>query len=134
MKDVLYAPAMGVTLVSISCITSAGSTVVFTGNICKILNGKKKVIGIIQMKSGLYRVFTTRPLKGEYAGKAKVEVSIDELHRQLGHVSHEGARMLVTKGLVEGVELDLASKPSVCESCEWAKGERKVIVRVHEGP
>jgi hypothetical protein len=41
--------------------------------------------------------------------------------------------MLVAKGLVEGVELDLASKPSVCESCKWVKGERKPITRVHEG-
>ena len=41
--------------------------------------------------------------------------------------------MLVAKGLVEGVELDMTTKPSVCESCEWAKGERKPITRVHEG-
>ena len=37
------------------------------------------------------------------------------------------------KELVEGVELDMASKPTVCESCEWEKGERKAIVQVHEG-
>ena len=36
LKDVLYAPSMGVTLVSISWIAGAGSTVVFTGNVCKI--------------------------------------------------------------------------------------------------
>ena len=34
LKDVLYAPSMGVTLVSISRIASAGSTVVFTGEFC----------------------------------------------------------------------------------------------------
>jgi GAG-pre-integrase domain len=69
----------------------------------------------------------------EYAGKARLEVSIDELHCRLGHVSHDRARMLVEKGLVEGIELDLASKLSVCESCEWAKGERKPKTRVHKG-
>ena len=41
--------------------------------------------------------------------------------------------MLVKKELVEGVDLDMASKPSVCESCKWAKGKRKAITRVHEG-
>src|SRR5271168_753274 len=116
LKDVLYAPAMGVTLVSISCIALAGSTVIFNSNTCRIYDKGRDVIGIIQLKSGLYRVFSTCPLEGEYAGKARVEVSIDEFHRRLGHVSHERARMLVSKGLVEGVELDLASKPSVCES------------------
>ena len=49
------------------------------------------------------------------------------------HVSYERVRMLVLKNLVESVELDLASKPSVCESCEWVKGERKAITWVHEG-
>ena len=29
--------------------------------------------------------------------------------------------MLMMKGLVEGVELDLTSKPSVCKSCEGQK-------------
>ena len=81
LKDVLYVPAMGVTLVSISCIAAAGSKVVFTGNICEIFNKERKVIGTIQVKSGLYRVFSTCPLEGEYAGKARVEVLIDELHR-----------------------------------------------------
>ena len=51
----------------------------------------------------------------------KVEVSIDELHCRLGHISHERAQMLVLKELIEGVDLDMMSKPSVYESCEWAK-------------
>ena len=34
LKDVLYALSMGVTLVSISKIASAGSMVVFSGNFC----------------------------------------------------------------------------------------------------
>ena len=53
LKDVLYAPAMGVTLVSISCIAATRSKVVFTGNICEIFNKERKVIGTIQVKSGL---------------------------------------------------------------------------------
>jgi hypothetical protein len=80
LKDVLYVPAMGVTLVSISCIASTRSMVVFTGTTCQILNNEKKFISIIQMKSGLYWVFLTCPLEGEYAGKARVEVLIDELY------------------------------------------------------
>ena len=80
LKNVLYAPAMGITLVSISCIATARSTVVFTRTTCQIFNNKKKVIGMIQMKSGLCQVFSTHPLEEEYTGKARVVVSIDELH------------------------------------------------------
>ena len=127
LKDALYAPTMGITLISISRITSAGSTVIFTGNTCQIYDKERKVIGMIQVKSGLYWVYSTCPLEGEYAGKAKVEVSIDELHRRLGHILHERAWMLVLKELVKGVDLDMTSKLSVCESCKWVKGERKAI-------
>jgi len=31
-----------------------------------------------------YRVYTTRPLEGEFAGKAREELSIDEFHLNLG--------------------------------------------------
>ena len=99
LKDVLYVPAMGVTLVSISCIAAARSTVVFTGSTCLIFNNEKKVIGTIQVRSGLYQVFSTCPLEGKYAGEVRVELSIDELHHRLGHVLHERARMLVSKNL-----------------------------------
>jgi transposase InsO family protein len=133
LKDVLYAPMMGVTLVSISRIAGAGATVVFSGNLCTILNKDRKVIGVIKMKGGLYRVFSPTSGNGAYSSQAMELLTIDELHRRLGHVSHERARFLVKKGLVEGVELDASSKVSVCESCEWGKGERKSITKVREG-
>jgi hypothetical protein len=132
LKNVLYAPDMGVTLVSISRIAAAGSIVVFAGDTCRIYDKERKIIGKIRVKGGLYRVYATRPIEGEYAGKVKEVLTIDELHRRLGHVSHERARLLVKKGLVEGVELDVNSEATVCESCEWAKGERKAIVKVRD--
>ena len=61
------------------------------------------------------------------------KLSINELHRRLGHVSHERAKLLVSKGLVEGVTLETGSEVVVCESCEWAKGERKSISRIRDG-
>ena len=54
LRDVLYGPMMGVTLVSISCITEAGSTVVFSGNYCQIYNKNKEIVGQIAVKGGLY--------------------------------------------------------------------------------
>src|SRR5271168_2200857 len=73
-----------------------------------------------------------RPSGGEYAGKGKEVLSIDELHHRLGHVAHERAKLLIRKGLVEGVELDMESRPTICESCEWAKSERKAIRKVRD--
>ena len=42
-------------------------------------------------------------------------------------------KSLVKKGLVEGIELEPNGEASVCESCQWAKGERKSVTKVREG-
>ena len=51
----------------------------------------------------------------------------------VGHVSYDRVKLLLAKGLVEGITLDKESEASVCESCEWAKGMRKAIVKVRDG-
>ena len=132
LKDVLYAPSMGVTLVSISRIAAAGSTVVFSGDNCRIFNSAKTLIGKIEMSQGLYRVYSAHDEPAGYAGRVKELLTIDELHRRLGHVAHEAAKKLVDDGLVKGVELDEESKPTVCVSCEWGKGHRKAIRKARE--
>lgn len=131
LKDVLYAPSMTVTLVSISRIALSGSTLVFHGEHCRIYDKNRRLLGKIVVKGGLYRVYAARP-EGESAGKVEEMLTIDELHRRLGHVSHERARRLVEKKMVTGILLDPDSEPTVCESCEWAKGERKAIRRQRE--
>ena len=133
LMNALYAPAMGVTLVSISRVAKAGCTVVFSGDFCRILNANDEQIGEIRERKGLYRVHMIS--SGEEAGAAgtREPLSINELHRRLGHISYERVKLLVARGLVEGVTLDGISEPIVCESCEWAKGTRKAIVKVREG-
>jgi len=116
LEDVLYAPSMGVTLVSISRIAASGSRVVFEGTGCKIYNKDHVRIGAITTYQGLYRTYTLR--SSETAATTSTNdpppdvgiLDINELHRRLGHVLHEAARKLVEKGLVEGVQLDKSVK------------------------
>ena len=129
IRDVLYSPSMGVTLISIGKITDSKSSVLFHGDSCRIYNNSRVLLGQIPKQNGLYRMFTPR---SEFAAKVVELLSIDELHRRLGHVGYEAVRKLVEKGLVRGVELDLESKPSFCASCEWGKGHRKPIQKVRE--
>ena len=89
LKDVLYAPSMGVTLVLISRIVSAGSTVVFTGEFCRIYNKGRTLIGEVKVKGGLYRIYYSKSGAKGYSVQVNEIMTVDELHRCLGHVSHE---------------------------------------------
>ena len=91
------------------------------------------MIGEIKVKGGLYRVYYSKSGAKGYSAQVNEVLTVDELHHRLGYVSHERARILVKKGLVEGVELSPDDEATVCESCESAKGERKSIVKVREG-
>ena len=129
--DVLYSPNMGVTLVSIGKITDAGCTALFHSSSCRIFDSSRTLLAEIPKQYGLYRTFTPH-LTGGLAERVAEVLTIDELHRRLGHVGHDAARMLVEKGLVQGVELDPDTKPTTCPSCEWGKGHWKVIQRERE--
>jgi transposase InsO family protein len=133
LTNALYAPSMGVTLVSISRIAKSGCTVVFSDVFCRIYKANKDRLGEIKERRGLYRVFTTSSDERANVAGVKETLSIDELHRRLGHISHDRAKLLVVNGLVKGVDLEAGSEATVCESCEWAKGTRKKIVKVREG-
>jgi len=134
LRDVLYSPTMGVTLVSIGRITSAGSSVLFHGDTCRIYDPSKILLAQIPKRGNLYRNYTPRPEYAGFAKRKKETLTIDELHRRLGHVGHEYIRQMLRKGLVTGVELDENSKPTFCESCEWGKKHRKPIQKEREDP
>lgn len=57
LRDVLYAPHMAVTLVSISRIVLSGYITVFSGDWCRIFSCEKVPVRRIEVHGGLYRVF-----------------------------------------------------------------------------
>ena len=91
------------------------------------------MIGEIKVKGGLYHVFYSAAGVQKYSVQTKEILLINELHHCLGHVSHERAKLLVRKGLIEGIELKTDDQVTVCESCESAIVERKSVMKVQEG-
>ncbi|OSD00476.1 hypothetical protein PYCCODRAFT_1371163, partial [Trametes coccinea BRFM310] len=125
---------MGVTLVSISRAVAAGASVAFHQNGCRISNASGSVVAEIPVSGGLYRVVNpgvevAAPVSEKGPVKQKRMVSLEELHRMMGHVSYDVARAAVAKGLVEGVEIAPGTAPAVCDACEHAKMTRKPIAR-----
>jgi hypothetical protein len=53
------------------------------------------------------------------------KLTINELHRALGHVAQGAVQYMVKQGLIEGVELDSASTLEFCEACTKAKATRQ---------
>jgi hypothetical protein len=121
LKDTLYTPKMAFTLISTNHIAAAGLAVHFEDKMCKILSPAptRQVIAEIPQINGLYSIAASA--SSQRANVAKLKLTISKLHRILGHVSHPALHDAVTKGLVEGVELDSTSKAEFCEACMQAK-------------
>src|SRR5487761_336488 len=130
LKDVLHAPDMGITIVSINRITKAGFTATFAQDFCQIRNKSGKVIGTIPATSnGLYKV------ERVYAASVPEErVDLATLHRRLAHIAPDSIRKLVSSGVIEGIKLEDSGSAVICDACEQAKATRKQIRKEREAP
>jgi hypothetical protein len=97
------------------------------------MKGRKMLVQIL-MKGGLYCVEHEKGVDVAAAVIPEV-VSIEKLHRLMGHIAPKAAKALVEKGLVEGFKLDGSSKmPWVCSSCKYGKAHRKLVKKDREAP
>ena len=133
LKDVLYAPDMRLTIISISRVAAARYSALFQANFCQIFDSKQSRIGQIHVTpNGLYYVDHEESVS---AAGTKEKVSLMELHQRLGHIAPDAVRKLVREGRVEGIELEVEEgEMGTCESCEYAKTTRKNIKRERQEP
>jgi hypothetical protein len=132
LTDVQYSPEVAYTLVSVGNLDEKGFVVKFGGGKCVITDPNGVIIREVpKNQKGLYRVEHDL----ETADVASEELTLEQFHRRMGHISPESARTLVSRGLVTGVFLDLTDhvRPFFCESCVYAKSSRKPISKVREG-
>jgi hypothetical protein len=94
LKEVYYSPIMAFTLISVSCVDRAGFSLSIKGGICEIRTATSKIIGRIPQIRGLYRISDTNSptCPTHTANIAEKQISINELHRRMGHVNHEDLR------------------------------------------
>ena len=131
LKDTLYAPQIGLTIVSVGRIANAGYSVSFENDCCSIRKGQdeQRVGSIPANGNGLYKV------KHVLMANAAVEqVYIHTLHRQLRHVSFDMIRNLVRTNAVTGLQIIDDGSPFSCDSCAYAKMTRKNICKEHRAP
>jgi hypothetical protein len=127
LRNVLYAPNMGCTLISISQIDQAGYSVAFQDGKCIVRNRKNKIFAQIPKSRGLYRVesYPEHTLHAEM-------LTLNELHRHHGHVAHSTLKKMVEDGIINGIRLkDEPATP--CKPCLLAKAKKKPIPTSRSG-
>ncbi|KAJ8517721.1 hypothetical protein ONZ45_g5159 [Pleurotus djamor] len=131
LVEVLYSPEVGHTLVSVGKLDDCGLEVSFGGGKCWIRDQRGTKIGEIPKTiGGLYRVTH----ETDAANSASHGISIETLHRRLGHISPRAAKRLVDEGMVTGLAIDpLSNIDFFCEPCVYAKSTRKPVPKVREG-
>jgi len=93
---------MGLTLISVSRIASAGFTTIFRQRNMKIFGPRSAQLGQVPVVGGLYRV--EHLIKHESAASASADtLTMQDFHRRMGHISPTVARSMIEKGMVEGV-------------------------------
>ncbi|CAA7270361.1 unnamed protein product [Cyclocybe aegerita] len=132
LRNVLYAPSMGLTIVSISCIAAAGYAALFWSNFCRIFDPKDCRIAHIHITpNGFYHVEHREVV----SSASMTTITAEDPHCRMGHILHDMAWKLVKQGLVTGVVLEGDDRRMhTCESCEYAKATRKRVRKEQEEP
>ena len=134
LKDVLYTPKMGITLISISKLDVAGFAALFCDKWCQIFSEKRKKLSEVPLTKGLYCLRSAhKPFVG--LAKASDTLTMAEIHSHLGHLAPEAIRKMLKDRAITGITLDDAhATMGTCDSCEYAKTTCKPIGKLHDPP
>ena len=130
LEDVLHAPSVGYTLVSLGALDGMGFRIGIAGGHLDIQSrAGERLACIAKTPRGLYRV--SHDGDGGYAVEV---ISVMELHRRMGHIAVASARRLVQDGLVTGIALDPNSQEEHCEACLYSRATRQPVPKVRISP
>ena len=103
-----------------------------SGGQCTICRPDGSHVGAIPKKKGLYCVAHNQ---SEEVNSPDEELSLDQFHRWMGHISARVTWKLIEKGFVTGIQLKLTSsgEPYFCKSCMYAKATWKPVLKTCDG-
>ena len=124
IKDVLYVPDLGVTLLSIASITDHGFDVNFSGVMAKVTFGEQIVMTGKRTGATLYQVDATAqrsPTLGLSASTS--QASLNTWHQRLGHVNVRTVTRMASGIGVTGMSIKPSSGKleNCCEGCNMGK-------------
>ena len=130
LHDVLYAPDIAFTLISLTHVDKAGySTLIEGGELHLIDRSTRTIVGRIPSHNDLWSVRPTKALENGNqhllpGNCSLITISIMDLHRCLGHISPSTAAQLVNKGSLPGITIN-DWNVDFCEVCALSKIKRQ---------
>ncbi len=134
LKDVLHAPSMSATLISLGRLDDAGLHISISNGTCQIRHGPRgALIATIPKIDGLYRV--THGYGEQALSASTPQISLFELHKRLGHTSYTYLKRMLKDGALAGVNVDPSQMDETeCEACLKAEAVRAPIASVRKTP
>lgn len=134
LEPTLFIPTSTVCLISVALLAKAGFTTTFSfpNAIIKKAGTGNTVIamGEVILGRNVYKLnhisIAHPPAKSFMTDSAFLSQSVhiptvDTWHCRLGHVNNQSILYMATKGLADGMPIDLSSSPPVCKTCILGK-------------
>ena len=137
MKDVLGVEGLAKNLFSVSACLSHGFDITFQAKprLCKITKGTR-VWGTAHEKKGLWVLDCKPPIPKSYVARS-YQAECDkykEWHNRMGHLNYDSLKVLVSNGLVRGLNLPPTNSiDKSCRTCNQGKQSR-LPFPTHSGP
>jgi transposase InsO family protein len=134
LDKAMFVPSSDISLLSFSKFDKAGCRIEFFGGRCTITDVKTNQIVLTgTMRKSLYYLDGIVPSAAVSSVPTKVyhttnlEITLDLMHRRLGHLNISAVKRLFKKNMVSGITLSskhLNSHPSICDCCVRGKMQR----------
>lgn len=125
LKDVLFVPGLGVTLISIASITSNGYNVIFSGSTANVTINNSLVMSGTRTGDSLYRVDAVpqRTTSTMSLAATSNEASITTWHQRLGHVNAQTVTRMASGVGVKGMIISPlnSTMEECCDGCHVGK-------------
>ena len=129
---VLHVPKLACNLFSVRAAASRGKPVKFSDAKCWIYNRAGNICGMGSLVDKLYQL-NCEPVSLEHVSVATEQgCAIDLWHQRLGHLGKQRLHEIVSKQLVNGMDVSKTAKLSFCEGCIEGKMHRNPFKPVGE--
>ena len=129
---VLHVPKLACNLFSVRAAASRGKSVRFSDTKCWIYNKTGNVCGMGSLVDKLYQL-DCKPVSLEHVSvAAEQNHDIDLWHQRLGHLGKQRLQEILSKKLVNGMDISKSANLSFCEGCVEGKMHRNPFNSVGE--